>query len=145
MYESLSAVPPCIHRHKPVLLSGYLYIPGNWRMPSRCRILCESIIQWSLWSSWSIKSGSHLTAPSVVHLTTCFSSGSQHPGLSVKAWLPLSPLQRFRILNFLSLYYYALYLSRAIIKNSPRTCIVFLQIRNSNFLITPWLSRKMVV
>ena len=42
----------------------------------------------------------HLTAPSAVHLTTCFSPGSQLPRLSVKASLPLSPLQRFDVLNY---------------------------------------------
>ena len=43
----------------------------------------------------------HLTAPSAVHLTTCFSPDSQHHRLSVKASLPLSPHQRF----IYSLYY----------------------------------------
>ena len=41
----------------------------------------------------------HLTAPSAVHLTTCFLPDSQHLRLSVKASLPLSPLQRFTMLN----------------------------------------------
>ena len=39
----------------------------------------------------------HLTAPSAVHLTTCFLPDFQHRRLSVKASLPLSPLQRFII------------------------------------------------
>lgn len=37
-----------------------------------------------------------LTAPSAVHLTTCFSPDSQRHRLSVKASLSLSPLQRFK-------------------------------------------------
>ena len=41
-----------------------------------------------------------LTAPSAVHLTTCFSPDSQHCGLSVEALLPLSPLQRFNLFNY---------------------------------------------
>ena len=51
----------------------------------------------------------HLTAPSAVHLPTCFSSGSQLPGLSVRASLPLSPLQRFNILLNFSQYTTRLY------------------------------------
>lgn len=42
-----------------------------------------------------------LTAPSAVHLTTCFLPDSQHLRLSVKASLPLSPLQRFGIFIFI--------------------------------------------
>ena len=38
-----------------------------------------------------------LTAPSAVHLMTCFLPDSQHRGLSVRASSPLSPLQRFLI------------------------------------------------
>ena len=38
-------------------------------------------------------------APSAVHLTSRVSPGSQLPKLSVKASLPLSPLQRFEVLN----------------------------------------------
>ena len=41
----------------------------------------------------------HFLAPSAAHLTTCFSPDSQHPRLSVEASLPLSPLQRFHLLN----------------------------------------------
>ena len=40
-----------------------------------------------------------LTAPSVVHLIACVSSGSHLPGLSGDAQLPLSPLQRFAIFH----------------------------------------------
>ena len=43
-----------------------------------------------------------LTAPSAVHLTTCFPPGSQPSGLSVGASLPLSPLHRFRFMKFYS-------------------------------------------
>ncbi len=55
-------------------------------MSTRCRILCEK---------------SHLTAPSVVHLTICFLPDSQHHRLSVKALLPLSPLQQFSIIKLI--------------------------------------------
>lgn len=48
---------------------------------------------------------SHLTAPSAVHLTTCFLPDSQHLRLSVKALLPLSPLQRFTMLNCFGFYH----------------------------------------
>ena len=47
----------------------------------------------------------HLTAPSAVHLTICFVPGSQHPGFSVGASLPLSPLQRFNLLNLKKEYH----------------------------------------
>ena len=66
-YHNISAVPPCVHG-TTMLLSGYQHIHGNSRMPSRCRILCDS---------------SHLTAPSAVHLTTCFLPDSQHHRFSV--------------------------------------------------------------
>ena len=76
-----------IHRIAPMRLAGYQHIPGNWRMPTRCRIL-------------GVNKCTLLTAPSAVHLTTCFSPDSQQHRLSVKASLPLSPLQRFIILNW---------------------------------------------
>ena len=47
----------------------------------------------------------HFTAPSAVHLTICFAPGSQHPGFSVRASLPLSPLQRFKLLNLKKEYH----------------------------------------
>lgn len=47
----------------------------------------------------------HFTAPSAVHLTICFVPGSQHPGFSVGASLPLSPLQRFNLLNLKKEYH----------------------------------------
>ena len=62
--------------------------PGNWRMPTRCRILWEK---------------PHLTAPSAAHLTTCFLPDFQHHRLSVKSSLPLSPLQRFERSNWFTL------------------------------------------
>lgn len=69
-------------------LAGYLHIPGNLRLPATSQntlnIACRFV---------------HLTAPSAVHLTTCFSPDSQHHRLSVKALLPLSPLQRFSVLT----------------------------------------------
>ena len=85
---TLSAVPPWFTVW-PVRLAGYQHIPDNWRMPTRCRIL------------WDF---SHLTAPSAVHLTTCFLPDSQQHRFSVKALLPLSPLQQFEVLNYILLY-----------------------------------------
>lgn len=65
-------------------LTGYQHIPGKLRLPTASQnTLCKA----------------HLTAPSAVHLTTCFLPDSQHRRLSVKASLPLSPLQRFGLLN----------------------------------------------
>ena len=78
--KHLSAVPPWFTAW-PVHLAGYLHIPGKWRLPATS--------QNTLWKS-------HLTAPSTVHLTTCFLPGSQHHRFSVKASLPLSPFQRFK-------------------------------------------------
>ena len=75
------AVPPwfAVFLIKTAPFAGYHHIPGNWRMPSRCRILgCKP-----------------LTAPSAVHLMTCFPPDSQRRRLSVGASSPLSPLQRF--------------------------------------------------
>ena len=69
-------------------LAGYPHIPGKLRLPATSQntlnIACRLV---------------HLTAPFAVHLTTCFSPDSQHHRLSVKASLPLSPLQRFDVLN----------------------------------------------
>ena len=70
-------------------LAGYQHIPGKWRLPT---------------TSQNTLGISHLTAPSAVHLTTCFLPDSQHHRFSVKASLPLSPLQRFEVLNYLLLY-----------------------------------------
>ena len=46
----------------------------------------------------------HLTAPSAGHLMTCVSPDSQQRGLSVEAWSPLLPLQRFFAMNLVILY-----------------------------------------
>ena len=73
-----------IHRNDPMHLAGYQHIPGI------CT-LAYSVAEYF--------GKIHLTAPSAVHLTTCFLPDSQHHRLSVKASLPLSPLQRFKILN----------------------------------------------
>ena len=61
----------------------------------------------------------HFTAPSAVHLTTCFLPDSQHHRLSVKASLPLSPLQRFNILNLSILYHPRKGLPRGDLKKFP--------------------------
>ena len=66
---------------------------------------------------------SHLTAPSAAHLTTCFRPGSQHPGLSVQASLPLLPLQRF--VSLVIAYYTPLFL-----RNQP-FCLHFSQLKKS--------------
>ena len=42
----------------------------------------------------------HFAAPSAVHLTMCILPDFQHRRLSVKASLPLSPLQRFAVLTW---------------------------------------------
>ena len=96
--KHLSAVPPWFTVW-PVRLAGYQHIPGKWRLPATS--------QNTLWES-------HLTAPSAVHLTTCFLPDSQHRRLSVKASLPLSPLQRFILLNFFTLYHLDMRLSRGL-------------------------------
>ena len=64
-------------------------------------------------AEYSVRFPAHLTAPSVVHLTSCFSSGSQHPGLSVEAFLPLYPLQRFSVWNCYEYYHRIHRMSRA--------------------------------
>ena len=51
----------------------------------------------------------HFAAPSAVHLTMCILPDFQHRRLSVKASLPLSPLQRFNILLNFSQYTTRLY------------------------------------
>ena len=78
-----------IHRNDPMHLAGYQHIPGI------CT-LAYSVAEYF--------GKIHLTAPSAVHLTTCFLPDSQHHRFSVKASLPLSPLQRFEVLNYLLLY-----------------------------------------
>ena len=69
-----------IHRNDPMHLAGYKHIPGIYT-------LAYSVAEYF--------GKTHLTAPSAVHLTTCFLPDSQHHRFSVKALLPLSPLQRF--------------------------------------------------
>lgn len=64
---------------KFVRSSEYYHIPGNLRMPTRCRILC--IPGETRCPLPTI----HLTAPSAVHLTICFSPDSQLYGFSVQA------------------------------------------------------------
>ena len=91
--KTLSAVPPCIHRI-PCALSRIPTYPRQLTYAHTLQNTLENI---------------HLTAPSAVHLPTCFSSGSQLPGLSVKASLTLSPLQRFNILLNFSQYTTRLY------------------------------------
>lgn len=89
--KHLSAVPPWFTAWPVHLdLAGYLHIPGKWRLPATS--------QHTLWIS-------HLTAPSAVHLTTCFLPDSQHHRLSVKASLPLSPLQRFTTYLIVQTFY----------------------------------------
>ena len=86
-------MPPCIHRI-PCALSRIPTYPRQLTYAHTLQNTLENI---------------HLTAPSAVHLPTCFSSGSQLPGLSVKASLTLSPLQRFNILLNFSQYTTRLY------------------------------------
>ena len=83
--KNLSAVPPCLHGPTRALS----------RRPTYTRQLTYAL---TLQNTLRI---SHLTAPSAAHLTACFLPAFQHRRLSVKASLPLSPLQRFIMLNFL--------------------------------------------
>lgn len=56
--------------------NALLWVPSYPRQLThvlRCRIL------------WASKRNAHLTAPSAVHLMTCFSPDSQQRGLSVEA------------------------------------------------------------
>ncbi len=76
-----------IHRNDPMHLAGYQHNPGIYT-------LAFSVAEYSA-------NPLPLTAPSAAHLTTCFLPDSQHHRLSVKASSPLSPLQRFTMLNFL--------------------------------------------
>ena len=74
-----------IHSHDSCALSRIPTYPRQLTYATRRRILGVSKLTL-------------LTAPSAVHLTTCFSPDSHLHGLSVKASLPLSPLQRFYLL-----------------------------------------------
>ena len=60
-------------------LYGHEKCPWQLTYALRCRILSKK----------------PLTAPSAVHLPTCFLPDSHHRGLSVKSWSALSPHQRF--------------------------------------------------
>ena len=73
-----------IHGNDAVQLAGYQLYP---------RQLTYAHTSQNTWQ-WPF------TAPSAVHLTTCFSPDSQHRGFSVEASLPLSPLQRFSVFFF---------------------------------------------
>ena len=77
-------------QERPCALSG---IPAYPRQLTYANTLQNTLWVWN----------SHLTAPSAVHLTTCFLPDSQHRRLSVKASLPLSPLQRFIYYWFFSI------------------------------------------
>ena len=83
-YATLIRGATLIHRNDPMRLAGYQHIPGIYT-------LAYSVAEYF--------GKTQLTAPSAVHLTTCFLPDSQHHRLSVKALLPLSPLQRFDLLN----------------------------------------------
>ena len=76
---------------KSVLSAGYHHIPGMSRLPH--------VAEYS--------GIPRLTAPSAVHLTMCFLPDSQLRRLSVKASLPLSPLQRFRVCDCLTVADYS--------------------------------------
>ena len=79
-----------------------------------------------------------LTAPSAVHLTTCFLPDSQHRRLSVKASLPLSPLQRFGLLKYdriIASHYYAIKIFCALWKN-----ICYLPVPNRMEIVVPLFS-----
>ena len=82
-----SYVPRCHldSRGKPCSLKDTVISLADNACHLRCRILGDECM----------KTTSLLTAPSAVHLTTCFSPESQHLRLSVKASLPLSPHHRF--------------------------------------------------
>ncbi|MBR2593019.1 MAG: hypothetical protein IKD83_00130, partial [Firmicutes bacterium] len=69
-----------------------------------------------------------LTAPSAVHLAACFLPDSQHRRLSVKASLPLSPHQRFSVLNFNEFYHDYFLMSTNFSKN------FYLKLRNNSII-----------
>ena len=98
-----SYVPRCHldSRGKPCSLKDTVISLADNACHLRCRILGDECM----------KTTSLLTAPSAVHLTTCFSPESQHLRLSVKASLPLSPHHRFfsvaiQFMVFISLLFY---------------------------------------
>ena len=87
-----------LSRTNNTLIRGATLIYGMTRTLSRIPTYPRQITSACNVAEYFVKS-SHLTAPSAVHLTTCFSPDSQHRRLSVEASLPLSPLQRFTVLN----------------------------------------------
>ncbi len=68
------------------------------RVPSYSRQLTHAFALQN-----TLRTAAHLTAPSAVHLTICFLPDSHHRRLSVKASLPLSPHQRFILLNYIGI------------------------------------------
>ncbi len=90
----LSAVPPCIHGQTMHLIRILTY-PGQLTYVFTLQNTLYIAALHRMIAAYAMIV--HLTAPSAVHLTTCFLPGSQHPRLSVKASLPLSPHQRFPI------------------------------------------------
>lgn len=87
-----------LSRTNKTLIRGATLIHGMTRALSRIPTYPRQMTSACNVAEYFVKS--HLTAPSAVHLTTCFLPDSQHHRLSVKASLPLSPLQRFEILKF---------------------------------------------
>ena len=88
--DLLSAMPPWFTAFQTVPSAGYQHIPGNWRMPTRCRILYPGFPDISqLFCTFTVtsclRSPFHLTAPSAVHLIICVSPDSQQRGLSVES------------------------------------------------------------
>ena len=86
-----------LSRTNKTLIRGATLIHGMTRALSRIPTYPRQMTSACNVAEYFVKS--HLTAPSAVHLTTCFSPDSQHHRLSVKALLPLSPLQRFSVLT----------------------------------------------
>ena len=88
-----------LSRTNKTLIRGATLIHGMTRALSRIPTYPRQMTSACNVAEYFVKS--HLTAPSAVHLTTCFSPDSQHHRLSVEASLPLSPLQRFELFNSL--------------------------------------------
>ena len=92
-----------LSRTNKTLIRGATLIHGMTRALSRIPTYPRQMTSACNVAEYFVKS--HLTAPSAVHLTTCFLPDSQQHRLSVKASLPLYPLQRFELLTFYGLYY----------------------------------------
>ena len=86
-----------LSRTNKTLIRGATLIHGMTRALSRIPTYPRQMTSACNVAEYFVKS--HLTAPSAVHLTTCFLPDSQQHRLSVKASLSLSPLQRFELLN----------------------------------------------